>query len=556
MTMPVRLALLARVLCLIVVALMGSGIFARSEAWGQKAESGTVEEYGDKVSEAAGAAKGLSAAAVVADSGDEGISVPDVSLRPESPKIPKLQPIKGFQQLAGSKDVKELYKGLITQPVPVMFQTMMMVENGAATGFIGSMSAVSNLFSNTVESQEFQLKLFEAKLSDNIHKQGYVASVVEAMQEKNKDNWPAALWYASGDKVKDNNITEQNYEPNQSESGSSALDVAKADGAKGDQEPLLSKVLFPSDPNFVGPPSQEMLDEDALKQEIIDRIGDVKIKAATPENGVQTGPTVEFQPAKKEKEITRGGEKITLTGYEAFVAEKREEVWKSLNAYMGQFCELKVSSAYVDKLFGKGRADPHKYAQKRKADDWAKLRGEDIQLTENFIDQFFTVLLDDAAGEGDNPLAQLKEDCQDLFQENSKLPDEKKISDITSITRYNDCQGDKPCVPRLVMFAVTKAIAESKAIREYYRLAYVFFAKAMSQEGSKLWIGMANQVMCRSLKKELGGVDCSVMGELEQRRLNNRLVFNEFIDRFSTFAAGKGGASIFRPVTNNVPKTQ
>jgi hypothetical protein len=78
----------------------------------------------------------------------------------------------------------------------------------------------------------------------------------------------------------------------------------------------------------------------------------------------------------------------------------------------------------------------------------------------------------------------------------------------------------------------------------------------MSQEGSKLWIGMANQVMCRSLKKELGGVDCSVMGELEQRRLNNRLVFNEFIDRFSTFAAGKGGASIFRPVTNNVPNTQ
>jgi hypothetical protein len=537
---------------------MGSGVFVRSEAWGQNAESGTVEEYGDKASKAAGAAKGLSGAAVVADSGDEGISVPDVSLRPESPKIPKLQPIKGFQQLAGSKDVKELYKGLITQPVPVMFQTMMMVENGAATGFIGSMNAVSNLFSNTVESQEFQLKLFEAKLSDNIHKQGYVASVVEAMQEKNKDNWPAALWYASGDKVKDNNITEQNYQPNQSESGSSALDVAKADGVKGDQEPLLSKVLFPSDPDFVGPPSQEMRDENALKEEIIDRIGDVKIKAATPENGVQTGPTVEFQPPKKEKEITRGGEKITLTGYEAFVAEKREEVWKSLNAYMGEFCSIKTKSGSLryGEPFNGRIGSVHQEAQKNKQSDWAKLRGEDIQLTENFIDQFFTVLLDDAAGVEGDPLAQLKEDCQELFQQNSKLPDEKKISDITSITRYNDCKGGKPCVPRLVMFAVTKAIAESKAIREYYRLAYVFFARAMSQEGSKLWIGMANQVMCRSLKKELGGVDCSVMGELEQRRLNNRLVFNEFIDRFSTFAAGKGGASIFRPVTNNVPNTQ
>ena len=35
MRMPVRLSLLARVLCLIVVALMGSGVCGVVEAWGQ-----------------------------------------------------------------------------------------------------------------------------------------------------------------------------------------------------------------------------------------------------------------------------------------------------------------------------------------------------------------------------------------------------------------------------------------------------------------------------------------------------------------------------------------
>lgn len=551
MRMLVRLSFLDRMVCAVVVALIGGAVFVGGEALGQEAERGTVEEYGDTSAEAAGAAKSLAVAGVVADSGDEAIAVPEVPARKETSKIPKLQPIKGFQKLAASNDVKELYKGLITQPVPVMFQTMMMVENGAATGFIGSMNAVSNLYSNTVESQEFQLKLFEAKLSDNIHKQGYVASVVEAMEKKDQD-WPAALWYASGDKVKDNDETVQDFQPNESETGSSPIDAAKADGDSNATNQLMTTVLFPpAKPDETSPANQS--DLDALKQEIIDRVGDVEIKPSTSDKGVQTY-TADFKEPEKEKEITRAGEKFTVRGYEAFVAEKREEVWKSLNAYMGEFCKIKVSSGYVNRLFQQGRSVPHKEAQSRKEEDWAKLRGEDIQLTENFVDQFFTVLLDDAAGEENNPLGQLQQDCRDLFEPNSKLPDEKKVSDINSIKRYNDCSGEEPCVPRLIMFAVTKAIAESKAIHEYYRLAHVLYLRAASQEGSQLWTGMAEQVLCRSMKKELVA-DCAVMDELEQRRQNNRSAFNNFIDRFSTFAAGKGGASMFRPVSNNVPNT-
>jgi hypothetical protein len=72
-----------------------------------------------------------------------------------------LPPLKGFRQLADAAPIKEMYKELINKEVPVLFQTMMMVENGAATGFIGSMGAVSNLMNNTIQTQQFQLQLMD-----------------------------------------------------------------------------------------------------------------------------------------------------------------------------------------------------------------------------------------------------------------------------------------------------------------------------------------------------------------------------------------------------------
>lgn len=481
---------------------------------------------------------------------DTGIEVPNIEASKFKSEVPKLQPIKGFQNLAGSDDVKNLYKELITKPVPVMFQTMMMVENGAATGFMGSMNAVSNLFSNTVESQRFQLELFDAKLSQNPHKQGYVASVVEAVKDKNKDNWPAALWYASGDKVTENNAQPQGYTKNESETGSSPLDAAKqATSSNGgnNNEVELTKILFS------GPAASQnqQVELDELKTEFKDWIGDVKDKKPEGQDPSVQSSAPEFIDPDKEVDITRAGTSRKLRGYEAYVAEQRKEVWKNLNKYLKKFCAVKTSSGYTGGLFEGTRAFPHQKAQKDSQEAWEKLRAEDIQLTENFVDQFFKLLLDDV-----EDYDELKTNCNKIFKENSKLPDEAKMSEAYNVKDYNNCEGDEPCIPRFIMFSITKAIAESRAVYFYYRLAAVALQRAVSADSSQLWVGRANAVICKAIGKTTNGDNCFVLEVLEDNRQQNRRAFNDFMNRFAMFAQGQGGASVFRPVTNNVPNVQ
>jgi hypothetical protein len=64
-----------------------------------------------------------------------------------------------FRGLMDSKEYKSMLKGMITSQVPVMYQTMMMVENGAATGFMGSIESVSLLLGNATDSAQLEMAM-------------------------------------------------------------------------------------------------------------------------------------------------------------------------------------------------------------------------------------------------------------------------------------------------------------------------------------------------------------------------------------------------------------
>jgi hypothetical protein len=66
-----------------------------------------------------------------------------------------LPPLKGLSQILNSTVTTDLLKELTAAQTTVLMQTYMMVENGAATGFMGGMNIGSNLMSNMLQAQDF-----------------------------------------------------------------------------------------------------------------------------------------------------------------------------------------------------------------------------------------------------------------------------------------------------------------------------------------------------------------------------------------------------------------
>jgi hypothetical protein len=181
-------------------------------------------------------------------------------------------------------------------------QTYMMVENGAATGFMGSMNIGSNLMTNLLDTQNYQLALLEASDDTGKMKKAYVARVAQEMQGgANKDVWPAALYVASGEDGKKPQEKMQDLAAGQKAYDLGSLTAANggsplASGASSKDSQLFTELLFvnntggggaststgslaPSSGAQASSYKNEQLD--ALKKDFRELFGDVEIRMSS-----------------------------------------------------------------------------------------------------------------------------------------------------------------------------------------------------------------------------------------------------------------------------------
>jgi hypothetical protein len=481
----------------------------------------------------------------------------DYSAPPASAEIPKLPPMKGFQQMADSPVMKKMLKKLITAEVPVMYQTMMMVENGAATGFIGSMNTVSNLMSNTVQSQQFQLNLFDAAVSDNEHKRAYVKSVYTSQNDvgDNKDIWPAALFYASGDIVEEgpgrspmrSNITKfSRFTENKDRpSGSSPMDLVKQGAGSGSGSSLLagggasssdfklSEYLFRAQPGES--PAPERLSE--FKQDLVEWVGDYSFKS-NQNNGTDKVEHILAQPTKQRSSMYRNGP--MTRGYEYKLIETQEDVWKKLNSTIKKYCQFKKNG----QTYGKNPLEKERASSAITPDDWKGIQARDINITVNLVDQFFKLLLSRKTVD--------ELDC-DSF--GGVFPQAKEIARDSG--SFDECKPDseKLCLRTGILVRFTEFIAKSKTDHFFKDLWHITAIRASVAQN---YMREAEYLFCANLHLGLSSIGydgkpiCDPSLNFESRIARNREQWMEFVEKFGALAQGQGGASAFRSDSNNL----
>jgi hypothetical protein len=125
------------------------------------------------------------------------------SLPTMSNKLTHLPPMVAVRGLSDSPQIKKVLRSMITSQVPVMYQTMTMVENGAAAGFVGSMKTVSKLLNNVTNSAQLEIKLKQITDRSGAEALGYANAIHDGMKaqdlQKGSKLWPVGIFYASGD---------------------------------------------------------------------------------------------------------------------------------------------------------------------------------------------------------------------------------------------------------------------------------------------------------------------------------------------------------------------
>jgi hypothetical protein len=464
----------------------------------------------------------------------------------------KVPPMVGFQQLAGSKPMKEMLKKLITAEVPVMFQTMMMVENGAATGYIGSMNTVGSLLSNTIQASQLQMEMFDALDSSGEKKREMIASAYHSMTEdpQNKNIWPAALIYSLGDRLGATSTpvpqwTAFSENPTGYGSGPKDLDpkkngtgggasqkssMAKAAGG-GAAAPLLSERLFPEQENEV-------------KMALTQWVGDIEITAKAPEGGVSRGD-LQFSSETKitPKDALERPMRDEPTGniYKLFLHRTNVDLWKQLNTVMRVYCEHKKSDDnYSADLFKKKR--PSEAVEQNAKEAWGKIHSFDIRISINLVDQLFKLFV------GRTPIDEIK--CESFKGDRDSMPDlnqsEVDAAASSGNNSFDSCEGSgaKTCLRNIIMFKVVQFISISQ-VNHYYRSIWLG-SNMRTQEASDRTL--LDYLFCSQLKfaGEQSDWPCDPSHELSLRIEQNSMSWVQFTNQLGKLAQGQGGSSIFR----------
>jgi hypothetical protein len=404
---------------------------------------------------------------------DEG-KIPDFGKDNRSSVNMVLPPLKGFQQLTDSEALKEMFNGLVTAKVPVLFQTYMMVENGAATGYIGSLNAVSNVMANTMQTQDYQLKLLELTDDTGKMREAYIKRLKDAFKES-KEVWPAALYASVGDSANFENNKGMTKEQIGEKGAYDLRWLPTENGSEGEKSKRkLSDLLFLAKEdqnagNLGGPANSstpyDNTDLNNLKQEFVRLIGDVEIELKTEEGSDPSKAwlrtlNMNFIAPEKEEErrgvarenwsevqVTWEGINMILYNYCQFVKDNPNS---SRKIESGQF---KMTAATSDQINNPGDGNPA-------ARPWEYISSPDIPVTMSLIEALFHLVrhTDEAKGL----------DCDKLNLTRDDIPTERHNgSGGGGSANLNDCGKNKGCLRNRLILHMSYIIARSRTLHTY-----------------------------------------------------------------------------------------
>jgi len=455
-----------------------------------------------------------------------------------------LRNMQAFGQMADSEDVQKHFKALIKKRVPVHYMTMMMVENGAATGFIGAMAGLNGVYQNTIQSHGLQLAQMQAFDTSGMAVKQYEKTLAEQLQvQGHKDAFIPALWAANADVVDpDSGGGDTGPKPQpmkykypqalastKGATADPAIDVNKlANGsANAEAEKLLSKMIEDvKNKEAQGSQGEKHQNGNKLQefvQELVKLVGDIKIKVED-KNGAHLR-TLEFiQPTEKIDD---------RRGLDAVDRKNIEEVWKNTQLVLQEYCKFKSGQTnYTKQIFEKER--PAKVFEDKKTER-AKASAPDMPLTIPYVDQIFRLM---ASG------APIKaSECQQVFSEDvSKMP---SIQDTSgSAGTFDDCKNKpKTCLRNKIILTGVKLVARSRTLHQYLYLLDT--ANKLTSASPAV-----HDLFVRLVDHTLEGVN------IETEIADNRERWIGFSNFLSQLAQGQASGSVFRPMISAAGSNQ
>jgi hypothetical protein len=451
-----------------------------------------------------------------------------------------LPPLKGFRQLADAAPIKEMYKELINKEVPVLFQTMMMVENGAATGFIGSMGAVSNLMNNTIQTQQFQLQLMDLTDTTGQMKYAYAGGINKAIKDGAK-TWPQALYMVNGDSAKDNGGSSAKFSDLQKSEPFTLIGLPSNQLKKNDpnnktgdgSKQLLTELLFATKEGGADTEHDNKEIED-LKKEYKDMVGDLELEIEKGQGDTdQIGRLLKVNYKKAEPKDDK-----QRWGLQKKVYKESDKVWKSLNKMLKELCEFKKTNENMEK------GPTQKEIPANKAGFWdEKTRknasAPDITVTAFMMDEIWAAFQPKGLMEGVK--------CEEEFKADSKFPDGTNFQqpDEKDPESCSGGQGDeiKPCLRNRIMVHMASMIGRSRAYHSYMNL-YLWSSRfAKDQATTSL-----NEQLFQST---FGGNDANMYSLIDQ----NHDLWVSFVTELGRYMQSQygSGANLSQRQSNALP---
>jgi hypothetical protein len=461
--------------------------------------------------------------------------IPDFGLNSRESDNISLPPLRGLRQILDSDVTKDLLKELTQAKANVLMQTYMMVENGAATGFMGGMNIGSNLMSNMLEAQDAQMRMMDVVDDTGQTKEAYVRRIAHLLREgDNKNIWPAAIYMASGENGKK---PPQEPEMKDLKDGSKPYDFQHLPQAGNSKDPnirILSELIF-NPGNASGstatstPYKNDKIQINALKEEFVKLVGDMKLEIKKPED---LSRKIEYTYIAPEEGATDTQKRrgIANVNWEEVVV-----VWSSINNILGDVCEWKKAKKNAGKeIFQKETLATSTDIGKNKdfGDPWELASSPDFPLTLNVVEQLWKYI------ERNEDTSKL--DCgRDIKLGEDGIPTKGQASG----TNLNDCSDKNGCVRKRVILHLSYLMARSRTLHTYNNL--FFISKKFSTDP------MLNGLVDDVFKRALAGLD--VGAELN----NNRERYADFIDYLGKLSKGDVGAGNgLRPGSNNVSEAQ
>jgi hypothetical protein len=468
---------------------------------------------------------------------EKGGQLPDYGPNSREVDNISLPPLVGLRQVLDSEVTKKLLKDLTVAKANVLMQTYMMVENGAATGFMGGMGIGSDLMSNMLQAQDAQMKMLDVVDDTGRAKEAYVRRVAHLLREgDNKNIWPAAIYMASGESGKKPNEPEMK----DLKDGSTPYNFQHVPHSGKDTDPnsvnirLLSDLIFiPGQANGGGsilgggskPYSNDKLDE--LKQEFVKLVGDTKLEIKDP---TQLARKIEYSymPPRQDEDGKRRG--VAAVNW-----EEVKVVWESIHNILADRCEWAKKNPNSSAEIGKKKTFCSTKDAVQKTDfgnPWELSSSPDIPMTCNLAEQLYTYIEKNAGR---------TLDCgKDIRLTPNEIPSD---GDASSGDNFNDCSGTNGCERKRVVLNLAFVIARSRTLHTYQTLYTISKRFAVQPE--------VNELVDLQFARTLSGMN------IQTELVANRERYADFLDYFSRLSKGQtGGGNSLRPGSNSLPEAQ